>query len=110
MVGNSARDHDQRSKTVSTGYPSPSLVSTRRDDPREMADTQNASEDQLRGLSTFLSPKTFAHASRIREAHLSMESSDLPPHPVLKNEMKKGVSDVASNQSPAWLLVDFGSE
>jgi hypothetical protein len=39
-----------------------------------------------------------------------MESSDLPPHPVLKNEMKKGVSDVASNQSPAWLLVDFASK
>ena len=110
MVGNSARNHDQRSKTVSTGYPSPSLVSTRRDGPREMRDAQNASEDKLSGLSIFLSPKTFAHASRILEAYLSKESSDLPPHPVLKNEMTKGVSDVASNQSPAWLLIDFGSE
>jgi hypothetical protein len=88
MVGNSGRDHDQKSKSDSTGYPSHSLVSTRRDDPREMRDAQNASEDKLCGLS-FFQPKTFAHASRIREAYLSKESSDLPPHPALKNETKK---------------------
>jgi hypothetical protein len=110
MVENSGQDHDQEPKSDSTGYPSHSLVSTRRDDPREMRDTHNASEDALCASKYFSQPKTFVHASRIREAYLSKESSDLPPHPVLKNELKKGVSDVISNPSPAWLLVDFGSK
>ena len=110
MVGNSGRDHDQESKSDSTGYPWHSLVSTSRDDPREMRDAPIASEDKLCGRSLRLSPKMFAHASRIREVKLGQELPVIPPHPVLRNSMQNGVSNVASNESHAWLLVDFGSK
>ena len=109
MVGNSGRDQDQESKSDPTGYPSPSLVSTSRDDPRKMRDTPIASEEELRGHS-LSQPKTFARTSRIREASRESESFNLPPYLVLQYEMRKGVSNVASNPSQAWLLVDFGSK
>jgi hypothetical protein len=74
-----------------------------------MRDAPIPSQDKLCGRSLLLIPKKFAHASRIREAEFG-ESSNMSPHPGLPIQIPKGKSDVASNRSPTWHLVGFGSK
>ena len=110
MVGNSGRDHNQKSKSDSTGYPSHSPVSTRRDDPREMRDAQNASEDKLCGLRIFLGPKRSLMPLGSGKPNSARNCPTFHLIRYGKTECKKGDCNDASNRSPAWLLVDFGSK